>query len=100
MRTCASPAADAAVALNEQGLAVLAIHPTTKRPLLRGRVHAASAAPGITWARFRAFPNAAHGLATGDGPVVVDAAPKHGGTVSPHSRANRTPATAAARVIA
>jgi hypothetical protein len=83
MRTCASSVADAAVALNEQGLAVLAVHPTTKRPLQRGGVHSASADPDVTRARFRAFPDAAVALATGRGLAVVDIDPKHGGTVAP-----------------
>jgi hypothetical protein len=83
VRTQAPSTLDAAVALNEQGLAVLPCHPATKRPLIRGGVHAASSDPAVTEQRFRAYPTAAIGLATGGGQVVVDIDPKHGGTVSP-----------------
>jgi hypothetical protein len=47
--------ADAAVTLNEQGLAVLPVDAKTKRPLIHGGVHSASADVNITRARFRAF---------------------------------------------
>ena len=57
--------------------------PATKRPLLRGGVHSASSDSAVTRTRFRALPNAAIGLATGGGRVVVDIDPKHGGTVAP-----------------
>jgi hypothetical protein len=56
-------------------VAVLPRNRAAARPPIRG---------GVT--------SAAH-----DGRVVIDVAPKHGGTVSPHFRATLTPATAAVR---
>jgi hypothetical protein len=86
---------DAAATLAAQGCRVLPVDPATKRSLIPGGVGAASTDIEIVRRRFRAHPADAIRLATGNGVVVDDVDPKHGGTVSPDWRATLTGAVVA-----
>lgn len=74
---------DEALAFADAGSRVFPLRPGTKRPLTKhGHLDATTHRASIEWV-WSAYPNANIGLPTGDGVVVIDIDPRHGGEVDP-----------------
>jgi hypothetical protein len=66
-----------------RGFRVFPLLPNSKRPMIKGWPERATTDPAQVAAWWRRFPRANVAIATGDGLVVIDVDPRHGGELNP-----------------